>query len=836
MTMRLGVVAEFTDRASKRMEKLLRFNRRMEKFNKTNAKLQKASLGDQSKASRATSNNARATQKLARTYDLVKRGANSAFTAVQNGAAKATRAVSTLNRKTLSLAKHGIDNLGNGFGKVKKGALVATGVMATLWGSAALAANGLTDTASQFERYETILISSTGSAEKAKEAMGWVTQFAVTTPYELDQVTEAFVQLKNYGLDPTNGTLRTLGDTSAAMGKPLMQAVEAMADAVTGENERLKEFGITAKKSGDMITYAYTDAAGKAMTATAKASDRAAIQMTLMNIFNEKYAGSMERLSKTWTGMMSNLADLWMKFQLMIMEAGLFDWMKEKLRGILDTISQMEADGSLKAWATNIATAIQNTLESAWQFANRAIEIISELSNYLSMASDYVGGWENLAMILGGMVFGPTLVATAAGIVQIATGLATLGAALMANPIMLAILAIAAGVYLIYANWDKIRPYFEALWQGITSAAQAAWDWLKQIFEWTPHAMIIRNWSRISDAITDQLEAAKASIAHHWENIKALMNIDWGALIGNIKIPSLEEPVKKIKWFFSLEWLPEWKWPEIPLPELPDIGGMINDLKAKTGEAWTGLTSIFSGEQAIDIAARDPASIERATNATNRLASAMGHLTNVDVSPAMQKLDRVRQAAQGVEDIAQGTLNRMNDLLARTDFSHHGRRLMETIAAGMRQRAHLLVQEIQKVTQKLRDHLPSSPAKTGPLSDIHRLKFAETIAQSIKPAPMVKAMRKAAAATLAAASITSPSLANNPALVSPPKAVMERSLGGQVSGSSSKNVEINFSPVIHVGSANAHDIESLQDALRDLMPELRAMMKKADEEDERLEF
>ena len=53
-----------------------------------------------------------------------------------------------------------------------------------------------------------------------------------------------------------------------------------------------------------------------------------AIQAKLMEIFGEKYGGSMERLSLTWAGMVANMSDLWLKFQLMVMDAGLFDWMK----------------------------------------------------------------------------------------------------------------------------------------------------------------------------------------------------------------------------------------------------------------------------------------------------------------------------------------------------------------------------------------------------------------------------------------------------------------------------------------------------------------------------
>ena len=98
--------------------------------------------------------------------------------------------------------------------------------------------------AAQFERFETVLKTIEGSSEKARESMNWIDDFAVKTPYELAQVTDAFVKLRAYGMNPTDGLLRDLGDASAAMGKPLMQAVEAIADAVTGENERLKEFGV----------------------------------------------------------------------------------------------------------------------------------------------------------------------------------------------------------------------------------------------------------------------------------------------------------------------------------------------------------------------------------------------------------------------------------------------------------------------------------------------------------------------------------------------------------------------------------------------------------------
>lgn len=49
---------------------------------------------------------------------------------------------------------------------------------------------------------------------------------------------------------------------------------------------------------------------------------------------------------------------------------------------------------------------------------------------------------------------------------------------------------------------------------------------------------------------------------------------------------------------------------------------------------------------------------------------------------------------------------------------------------------------ISKVAQVIRDHLPHSPAKTGPLKDLHKVKIVETIASTIKPLPLMTAMNK----------------------------------------------------------------------------------------------
>lgn len=122
-----------------------------------------------------------------------------------------------------------------------------------------------------------------------------------------------------------------------------------------------------------------------------------------------------------------------------------------------------------------------------------------------------------------------------------------------------------------------------------------------------------------------------------------------------------------------------------------------------------------------------------------------------EIDTAVQKIHDIETAANAVPGTVRTAMTAVDGILAATNFTDRGIALMRTLAEGIRAGTHLVVEATAAATQKVRDHLPSSPAKTGPLSDIHRLKFGETIASSIRAEPMVAAMRGAAAATMAAA-------------------------------------------------------------------------------------
>jgi len=230
-------------------------------------------------------------------------------------------------------------------------------------------------TGGAFEDYKATLETVLGSQKKANEAFAWIENFAKTTPFEVDNLTASFVKLSAYGIDGTK-VMGTLGDTAAAMGKDINQAVEALADAQTGEFERLKEFGIkavqisksNAEKMGATMedvgktALTYTDKLGKEAFKLIDRNNRKQITSNLLAIWNERYKGAMEKRSKTMNGMLSNLSDAWTTFKDKVAQK-IMPKVKEALEGVLGKIDEWGDNGVLTGWAHALAETMGGAIE-----------------------------------------------------------------------------------------------------------------------------------------------------------------------------------------------------------------------------------------------------------------------------------------------------------------------------------------------------------------------------------------------------------------------------------------------------------------------------------------
>jgi hypothetical protein len=323
-------------------------------------------------ATKATTGLNRAVETLGRTSNRSRQGVSRFFGDAQRGERTGQRLGATLKQ----VASAGFERLRVAAGRAGKamkefgdksaswlvgkaggllGGLVTGGIAAGIGGIVAFGYKVVT-AGLMFEKFRTQLTGLMGSVAAGDKAMAWVTDFARTTPYEIDQVMQAFVQLKAYGIDPADGSLKTLGDTAAGMGKDLMQAVEMIADAQTGEFERLKEFGVKASQKGDQVTFSFMKN-GKTMTKLAK-KNGADITKALYGIFNDRFAGGMDRLSATTAGKWSNVMDRLTISAKRVWEAGIGSAVNTQLDRLSAWIDKAEANGTLKKWATETGAAV----------------------------------------------------------------------------------------------------------------------------------------------------------------------------------------------------------------------------------------------------------------------------------------------------------------------------------------------------------------------------------------------------------------------------------------------------------------------------------------------
>lgn len=270
------------------------------------------------------------------------------------------------------------------------------------------AAQQVVSVSSSFENLRSTLLAITKDSQQTDAALQWIGEFTARTPYELQEVSESFNTLTAYGFNAMK-SLEPLGDVAAGMGKPLQQAVEALADAVRGEFERLKEFGINTKTVGDNVVLSWQEN-GQEMTQTVRktATD---METAITGIFTSKFGGMMSSFSKTWKGMFSNLMDSFNLFQKAIGDAGFFDAAKNSLANLSKEIQRLSDNGDLKRWAEEISKVFTSSLNSVTNFAK---QLYSLIGTALQAIQPFISAFISRFMDLG-----PSLIVITTGLMAL---------------------------------------------------------------------------------------------------------------------------------------------------------------------------------------------------------------------------------------------------------------------------------------------------------------------------------------------------------------------------------------------------------------------------------
>ena len=280
-----------------------------------------------------------------------------------------------------------LDQSGREFGKFEKISNAALSSLGAAFSVGAVLSFGkaVLDTTANFQKMEAVLTNTLGSQSAAKVAMDQIVEFASKTPFQVDELTGAFVKLANRGFKPTISEMTSLGDLAASTGKSFDQLAEATLDAMTGEFERLKEFGIRAKVEGDNVAFTF-----KGVTTEVEKTDLAIQEYILSLGEAEGVSGSMAAISETVGGKMSNLEDNFTQLKLAIgssssgLIAGVLDLanaMVEKLATSLsavNTVAEQTGENGFVTFAKQISAMLNPIYGAQLEAQARGIKAVQK--------------------------------------------------------------------------------------------------------------------------------------------------------------------------------------------------------------------------------------------------------------------------------------------------------------------------------------------------------------------------------------------------------------------------------------------------------------------------
>ncbi|MFN6825003.1 phage tail tape measure protein [Proteus mirabilis] len=291
-----------------------------------------------------------------------------------------------------------------------------------------------------------------------------------------------------------------------------------------------------------------------ALSVLAEQAGKGELQTLVANLKQAK--GEAQKVAGTMTdnlsGDMKNLQSAWEDLGIQI-----FDGIDSPLRQISQNITRviskvgvwMKENPELAKTLTMIGLAIAGIITTLGILSLSIAAMLGPLAA------------AKLSLSILGIKGGGALTLLLKPIKLLGSAFLGLGKAMLANPILLVIAAIAAAVYLIYKNWDTIGPYVYKVWdtvkrytaiawQALKDTIKSAWEAIKYIFfNWTPLGLIIKHWNSIVSYTQTIWTMIKTKISDAWEGIKTTLKNGWNHIV-----KSVQETWETIKTTISTKW------------------------------------------------------------------------------------------------------------------------------------------------------------------------------------------------------------------------------------------------------------------------------------------
>lgn len=543
----------------------------------------------------------------------------------------------------------------------------------------------------------------------------------------------------------------------------------AVANAITGMQAAAKPLGVELVRTAD----GGLDLLASLQAVTAKYGDLKAASPATLAAMQQAF-GSTWRDVSTLLGQTDKLSKQW---TLIGNSAGASAAAQAAAEGTM-TGQLARLDNQLNAVKVTLGTGVMNATSA---LAPELLKVVEPMSRFVAVHPQLAAIAATVAVLTVGAssVVAPIISAASAMVGFAASALTAAGgigaataaswawtAALLANPITWIVLAVVAAAALIIVYWKPISAFFVRLWAGIKEAFSGAWNslvglwgkvtgWFSGLFGgirdafkesfvkglWqvfltiSPLGWLIRVWGAILPWLSGLWSKAVAAV---WKGLQgafgavaSVFSGIWTSIKDAFGQGILQGLGRLFELFNPLAYL--WKW-------------------------WNAITQFLFGLSLTEVGARIISTLVNGiTSGAQAIWSFLGSLG----STLLQTITSIGSTLwSGISN----DLSRVWDLISSFSLAEAGMKIVRTIADGIRAAAAVPAEAMADVVQRVRNYLPFSPAKEGPLKDLHRVRLVETVASAVRPAPLVAAMRGATAAALTAVtSTTMPELVPIPA-------------------------------------------------------------------------
>jgi tape measure domain-containing protein len=219
---------------------------------------------------------------------------------------------------------------------LKTDSLALTGAFTAVTAGVVALGASMINSASRFEQSEVAFTTMLGSAQKAKSMLAEMQDFAKKTPFELTDIQKAGQTLLAFGLEANSilPNLKMIGDVAMGNKEKFNHLTLAFAQ-VQSTGRLMGQDLLQMVNQGFNPLQIISEKTGKSMASLKEAMEDGAISAEMVSEAFKvatsqggRFFGGMEAQSKTFAGMVSNLADAWDRF-LVKEGSKLLEWAKQ---------------------------------------------------------------------------------------------------------------------------------------------------------------------------------------------------------------------------------------------------------------------------------------------------------------------------------------------------------------------------------------------------------------------------------------------------------------------------------------------------------------------------